>query len=362
MNEQIIQDCELEIVNIPMSLIQTKNKYAIDIKIKNTGNIASKYILKFQYPNLKCEISEKPEFNLDVNQVKDLSIKVQPLKPGLQNLSIKVIGLFKKRIKSIIEVPNPNYVPPIQTNQPNSLNGISTPQIAQPNVPKTIKKEVFKEQIIENLILIKNIYFNVIDTSAAPKEVNHFINIGGDANPIGENIHSHLITILFYNPDLIDTTGGQELQFLRDIFFNLKRLRKKLFYYITYPIDQEYSKEDALVIKNAFEYFVKSQLPPEITQLYLFNVGFISPIGKMPSIIIGKDNKENYKKIIQKIDDGLKNEIEIIIDDKLFSHGILYEDLEKITQNMNINVINIIFTTNLLDNKTLLLKFFNIFQ
>ncbi|MHA1268996.1 MAG: hypothetical protein ACTSPY_04345 [Candidatus Helarchaeota archaeon] len=363
MTEQIFQDCEIEIVNIPMSLILTKNKYAVDIKVKNTGNITSKFILKFQYPNLKCEISEKPEFNLNVDQIKDLSIKVQPLKSGLQILSIKVFGLIKKRIKSQIEVPNPNYHPPPQVTP--GLGGTEMGNIQQPqpyNVPKTIIKEVINEKIEENLISIKNIYFNVIDSSSAPKEISHFINIGGDANPIGENIRSHLATIFFYNPELINTEDGQNLQFIRDIFFNLKRNRKEPFYYLTYPIDQEYSQEDTLVVKNAFNFFIKNQLPKDITELNLFNLNFIPSITNKPTIIIGKDSDDNYSKILQKLNNELKTQIEIVVDNDIFSHGRLYEDLKKITQNMRVNLVNILLTTNLIKNKNLFIKLINIFQ
>ncbi|MHA1249570.1 MAG: hypothetical protein ACTSRP_06230 [Candidatus Helarchaeota archaeon] len=361
MMNQIVQDCELEVINIPMNLILTKNKYAVDIRIKNTGNVASRFILKFQYPNLKCEISEKPEFDLNVNQVKDLSIKVQPLKSGLQNLTIKIFGLLKKRIKSYVEVPNPEYKP-MPTPGVDQYGNPVPAAMPPPNIPKTITKEVVKEEIIENLITIKNIYFNVIDKDSISKEITHFVNIGGDANPIGENIQSHLVAVFFYNPNLYDTVGGQKLQFLRDIFFNLKRIRREPFYYLTFPVDEEYSSEDARIIKDAFNYFIKEQLPSDINNLILFNLSFIPPINNKPSIIIGKDNEGAYEKIYKKLADEFKNNVDIIIDENLFSNGRLYIDLKDITKDMNVMVINVILTTNLIDNKNLIIKFINLFQ
>ncbi|MBD3227973.1 MAG: hypothetical protein GF329_07265, partial [Candidatus Lokiarchaeota archaeon] len=293
MKKQFIQDCELEVLNTPLSLILTKNKYAIDFKIKNMGNIASKMLLKFQYKNLKCQISEKPEFNLDVNKEREFSVKVQPLESGLQVLSIKVIGLLKKRIKSYVEVPNPDYVSQNDISTIETQGSLDAQQPPQ-NIPKTIKKEVIDEKVIENLLTIKNIYLNVIDSKTAPKEVNTFIDIGGDANPVGEKIQSHLCNVLFYNPEITQTEGGKYLQFLREMFFRIKGSRKEPFYYITFPIDQGYSENDSKMIQNAFIFFIKDQLPSSIKNLNIFNLSYIQSFNKKSTIILGKDNQNHY--------------------------------------------------------------------
>lgn len=362
MQDAFIQDCDLEIVHLPIGLIMTKNKYAVDFFIKNTGNVPSRFILKFDYPNLKCNISEKPEFDLEVDQTKDFSVKIQPIKSGLQELSIKVVGLIKKRIKSYIEVPNPNYKEPVAepaVGPPSELN-MAVKNIATTQ-PKTIRKEVFNEKVIENLILIKKLYLNVIDSDTAPKEIKHFINIGGDANPVGENIQSHLITILFYNPEIMSTQYGERLQFLREQFFTLKKFGKEPFYYITFPIDREYSKDDSKILQNAFNFFIRSQLPDSISKLNLFNVSFIPPFNDHPSIIVGKDDYGNYNKIVSKIQ-NLNGNLEIVLDNDLFKQGILYNDLKEITKNMETTLVNVVFTLDIIDNKELFSKIINLFQ
>ncbi|TFF88207.1 MAG: hypothetical protein EU549_03455 [Promethearchaeota archaeon] len=360
MKQQFIQDCELEVLNTPLSLILTRNKYAIDFKIKNVGNIASKMLLKFQYENIKCQIPEN-EFNLNVNNEREFSIKVQPLKSGLQVLSIKVIGLIKKRIKSYVEVPNPNYVKKNDVMGIGDQNNLSAPQIDS-NIPKTIKKEVIDEKVVENLLTIKNIYLNVIDSTTAPKEINDFINIGGDANPIGENIQSHLCNVLFYNPELTQTDGGKQLQFLREMFFRIKGMRKEPFYYITFPIDQGYSKEDSKLVQNAINFFIKNQLPSNINKLNIFNLSYMEPFTNKSTIILGRDKQNQYSKIESKIKNKFKDTIDVIIDADTFSYGRLYEDLKKATNNMNINLVNCIFTTDLIENRNLLLNLLNLFQ
>ena len=134
------------------------------------------------------------------------------------------------------------------------------------------------------------------------------------------------------------------------------------FYYLTFPVDEEYSSEDARIIKDAFNYFIKEQLPNDINNLTLFNLSFIPPINNKPSIIIGKDNEGAYEKIYKKLADEFKNNVDIIIDENLFSNGRLYIDLKDITKDMNVMVINVILTTNLIDNKNLIIKFINLFQ
>ena len=369
MNNEIIQDCELHILNLPLNLITTNNKYAVDFKIKNIGNVPSKFVLKFQYQDLKCEISQKPEFTLDVNEEKDFSIKVQPQKSGLKILSIRVIGLLRKLIKTYVEVPNPeiNINPGQQvtdtimgTNQLNSQISIQNTQ----QIQQTIKKEIIKEELVENLILIKNIYFNVIDPNTAPKEISTFINIGGDANPVGENIKSHLISVLFYNPELLEKDEGEYLQFLRELFFNYKKLRKEPFYYLTFPVDQQYSNEDFNIISSAFNFFIKNQIPKDIDYFYLLNFGIISSFDDKPHIIFATDHKNvgHIKKIIEKIDVEFKNKVNFIIDDDVFSSGILYEDLVKLINNLNIIPINVIITSDLIENRPLLSKFIDYFK
>ncbi|MBD3230961.1 MAG: hypothetical protein GF329_22470 [Candidatus Lokiarchaeota archaeon] len=51
-----------------------------------------------------------------------------------------------------------------------------------------------------------------------------------------------------------------------------------------------------------------------------------------------------------------------MIDENTFSHGRLYKDLKEATENMNVNLVNCIFTTDIIENKSLMLKLFALFQ
>ncbi|MFW9782050.1 MAG: hypothetical protein ACFFFB_07180 [Candidatus Heimdallarchaeota archaeon] len=286
-----------------------------------------------------------------INQINQIIINSAKINLAEQDFQNPAFGYLKNAIYILAELNSPKAAEEI-------INKIKVENVRERVLKDTfdviyILVEEYREKV-EPTPIFSQLYLLNIFSSKIISEVQEFALMGGNisSNLLSQDYNCKLAILSLFSYDF------SIFPIIDRIYSDLKFNANKSFAYYIFPSTKHHNEEELSVMQTTLRLF----LPPNKVsdQILLFNLDFIPYLGK-PTIILASES-EDLSSLKAKVQKNLDNNVQVLIDNSLFSGGQTVTNLNSIFMSHYFKIVNLILSYEFLNDYNLFKGFIEAFS